>query len=260
LEDLDALAGNIAFNHVQGVGELNIIIICDYYIEFISHHFYPVITTNKQTILDVMIVTAGVDRIRIRERPKIGVDQYLSGKVTWVGSSSMEIRMVISESEDGSNEWLESYFTFVTLDPVTKKSIKICPLLPQTEEERVHFELGAVKAQAKKVARRNKIQVGRPLSEESLAVDRRAAELLDAAGPLLRMPTLADPNTILMDATAHSNAMVAQPQSRNLHDRIFGGFLMRRAFELAFSTAYSEYCECESCQYANSIQISHICK
>lgn len=188
-----------------------------------------------------MIVTAGVDRIRVRQRPKIGVDQYLSGKVTWVGSSSMEIRMVISECEDGTNEWLESYFTFVTLDPVTKKSIKICPLIPQTEEERVHFELGAVKAQAKKVARRNKIQVGRPLSEESLAIDIRAAELLDAAGPLLRMPSLADTSTILMDATAHSNAMVAQPQSRNLHDRIFGGFLMRRAFELAFSTAYSEY-------------------
>lgn len=51
LEDLDALAGNIAFNHVQG---------------------------------NAMIVTAGVDRIRIRERPAIGVDQYLSGKVTWV--------------------------------------------------------------------------------------------------------------------------------------------------------------------------------
>lgn len=191
-----------------------------------------------------MIVTAGVDRIRIRQRPKIGVDQYLSGKVTWVGSSSMEIRMVISESEDGTNEWLESYFTFVTLDSVTKTSIKICPLLPQNDEERVHFELGAVKAQAKKVARRNKIQVGRPLSEESLAIDVRAAELLDAAGPLLRMPTLADPGTILMDATAHSNAMVAQPQSRNLHDRIFGGFLMRRAYELAFSTAYSECVAC----------------
>ena len=187
-----------------------------------------------------MIVTAAVDRIRVRSRPKIGVDQYLSGKVTWVGSSSMEIRMVISEHEDGKNEWLESYFTFVTLDPVTKKSIKICPLLPQTDEERVHFELGAVKAQAKKTARRNKIQVGRPMSEESLAVDVRAAELLDRAGPLLRMPSLACPNSILMDATAHSNAMVAQPQSRNLHDRIFGGFLMRRAFELAFSTAYSE--------------------
>ena len=153
----------------------------------------------------------------------------------------MEIRMVISDSEDGKNEWLESYFTFVTLDSQTKKPIKICPLIPETDEERVHFELGAVKAQAKKVARRNKIEIGRPLSEESLKIDIRAAQLLDAAGPLLRMPSLANPNSILMDATAHSNAMVAMPQSRNLHDRIFGGFLMRRAFELAFSTAYSEY-------------------
>jgi acyl-coenzyme A thioesterase 9 len=32
--------------------------------------------------------------------------------------------------------------------------------------------------------------------------------------------------------------MIAQPQVQNLHNRIFGGFLMRRAFELAFSNAY----------------------
>ena len=68
--------------------------------------------------------------------------------------------------------------------------------------------------------------------------DVRAAQLLEEAGMLLRMPSLADPNTMLMDDTAQSNAMVAQPQARNLHDRIFGGFLMRRAFELAFATAY----------------------
>ena len=30
----------------------------------------------------------------------------------------------------------------------------------------------------------------------------------------------------------------AQPQALNLHNRIFGGFLMRRAFELAFANAY----------------------
>ncbi|KAL7463756.1 hypothetical protein ACHAXS_004111 [Conticribra weissflogii] len=205
LEDLDALAGNIAFNHVHG---------------------------------NPLIVTAGVDRIRIRQRPIIGQDQFLSGKVTWVGSSSMEIRMQISTREDGSEEWLEAYFTFVTLDPETKKAIKVTPLLPETNEERAHFELGAIKAQNKKMARKNKIEVGRPLSEESLKIDVRAGKLLDEAGQLLRMPSLADPNTILMDQTLQSNAMVAQPQARNLHDRIFGGFLMRRAFELAFATAY----------------------
>lgn len=204
MEDLDALAGNIAFNHVEG---------------------------------NPLIVTAGVDRIRVRQRPEIGADQYLSGKVTWVGSSSMEIRMKISASEDGP-EWLEAYFTFVTLDPETKRAIKISPLLPETNEEMAHFELGAVKAQAKKERRKTRLQLGRPLSEQSLKIDARAASLLEEAGPLLRMPSLADPNTVLMDQTAQSNAMVAQPQARNLHDRIFGGFLMRRAFELAFATAY----------------------
>lgn len=204
LEDLDALAGNIAFNHVEG---------------------------------NPLIVTAGVDRIRVRTRPDIGADQYLSGKVTWVGNSSMEIRMKISAGEDGP-EWLEAYFTFVTLHPETKRAIKMRPLLPETNEDRANFELGAVKAQLKKDARKSKLQIGRPLSEQSLKIDARAAQLLEEAGTLLRMPSLADPSTMLMDSTSQSNAMVAQPQARNLHDRIFGGFLMRRAFELAFATAY----------------------
>jgi acyl-coenzyme A thioesterase 9 len=34
------------------------------------------------------------------------------------------------------------------------------------------------------------------------------------------------------------NAQIAQPQVQNLHSRIFGGFLLRRAFELGFANAY----------------------
>lgn len=34
------------------------------------------------------------------------------------------------------------------------------------------------------------------------------------------------------------NTFTCQPEQRNLHGRIFGGFLMSRAFELAHSTAY----------------------
>ena len=218
LEDLDALAGNIAFNHV----------------------------VHEGSDLLPLIVTAGVDRIRMRRRPNIDADQYLSGKVTWVGSSSMEIRMRITDGGGGGadggggggSEWLEAYFTFVTLHPDTKKAIGIPPLIPETDEERAHFELGAVKAQARKEARRNKAELGRPLSEQSLKIDARAKRLLEEAGPLLQMPSLAEPNTMLISQTLQSNAMVAQPQARNLHDRIFGGFLMRRAFELAFATAY----------------------
>ena len=43
---------------------------------------------------------------------------------------------------------------------------------------------------------------------------------------------------LLINQTKLSNALMCQPQQRNTKGRIFGGFLMRRAFELAFTTAY----------------------
>ena len=185
-----------------------------------------------------MLVTAGVDRIRLRYNPMIGNDQYLSGKVTWVGNSSIEIRMQCQDAKE-KDEWLEAYFTFVALDPFTRKPIMVPHILPQTQEEKVHFEMGALKSKAKKMARKHKLRFGEQLSDVALRIDQRAALLLEEAGPLLKMPSLADPNSILMDQTTLSNAMVAQPQVRNMYDRIFGGFLMRRAFELAYATAYA---------------------
>lgn len=52
------------------------------------------------------------------------------------------------------------------------------------------------------------------------------------------LPALAAPHTLLMSETSLANTFTTQPQQRNLHGRIFGGFLMRRAFELAHATAY----------------------
>ena len=49
---------------------------------------------------------------------------------------------------------------------------------------------------------------------------------------------LADGGAVLMDSTRLSNTFTCQPQSRNMHGRIFGGFLMRRAYELAYATVY----------------------
>jgi acyl-coenzyme A thioesterase 9 len=210
LEDLDALAGNIAFHHVGNTDNL-------------------------------MLVTAAVDRIALKDIPVLEKDQRLSGQVTYVGSSSMEIRIQIHEVNDTKDTiapdyWLEGYFTFVAVDPETNRPMKIPPLIPETSEERALFELGALKAKKKKESRKNS---SGQITEESLKMERRSEQLLSDAFPLLRMPSLADPNAILMDHTALSNTTIAQPQVRNLANKIFGGFLMRRAFELAFSTSYS---------------------
>mmetsp|Transcript_1432 Transcript_1432/g.3494 ORF Transcript_1432/g.3494 Transcript_1432/m.3494 type:complete len:181 (-) Transcript_1432:455-997(-) len=62
--------------------------------------------------------------------------------------------------------------------------------------------------------------------------------LLKEAGPLKNVPSLANPKSILMEQTKLQNCELAQPQTANLANQIFGGFLMRRAFDLAYATAY----------------------
>lgn len=122
------------------------------------------------------------------------------------------------------------------MDPNTKKPTKIPTLIPQTNEERAHFELGALKAKSKKQARRAKQQFSfttttgageQPLliSDLSRTIETQAVDLLKKAGPLLRMPSLADPNSILMSRTEMQNAMMAQPQVSDNKIEINGIFV-----------------------------------
>lgn len=215
IEDLDALAGNIAFFHVDD--------------------------SDRPEANHPIIVTASVDRICLHQRPAVGVDQYLSGQVTWTGTSSMEIRMQCSSSPNIGDglEWLEAFVTFVTLDPVTKKPTAIPAIQPTTPHEHALEKVGAARAAVKKKRRQqHTVHVHQSNNNNNEAIDKLAADLLTEAGPLLNMPSLADPHSILMQATKMQNAMIAQPQAQNMHKRIFGGFLMRRGFELAFSNAY----------------------
>ena len=232
LEDLDALAGNIAFFHCHTAEQQQ--------------------KTNNEADYPV-IVTASVDRIQLQpnQRPAHeGTDQTLSGQVTWTGTSSMEIRMRCTSNSNSTGSiagsgtdqacWLEAYVTFVTLDPYTKKPMKIPAIVPTTDEEWRAFHAGAARARAKKQRRQRQSPTSEPSNDHvsPTAIEAHARQLLDRAGPLLTMPSLADPHSMLLPHTAVQNALLAQPQTQNLHQRVFGGFLVRRAYELAFANAY----------------------
>lgn len=205
MEDLDALAGTTAFKHCGADDSLH-------------------------------IVTASVDRIKYARRPSLKNDVVLSGRVTWVGNSSMEIRMRAHTSEREA-PFMESLFTFVARDRATGKAAKINPLVVSGAEEEALFQLGAKRDAARKVARKqSKVSmVGSTLDEEGIQT---AHELLAQANPLLTMPALAHPNEIFLSNTTLQNTFMTMPQQRNTAGRIFGGFLMRRAYELARSTAH----------------------
>ncbi|XP_054811847.1 acyl-coenzyme A thioesterase 4, mitochondrial-like isoform X2 [Prosopis cineraria] len=211
VEDLDALAGTIAFKH----------------------------SCNEDgTTRPLILVTASVDKMVLKKPILVDNDLTIGGAVTWVGRSSMEIQLELTQSTQGNagtsdTQALIANFTFVARDSASGKSALINQILPETEQERFLWEEAEQRNRLRKLKRAD--------AEYKHVQDGDTARLsaLLAEGRIFSdMPALANRDSILMKDTCLENSFICQPQQRNIHGRIFGGFLMRRAFELAFSTAY----------------------
>ncbi|XP_019176773.1 PREDICTED: acyl-coenzyme A thioesterase 9, mitochondrial-like [Ipomoea nil] len=208
VEDLDALAGTISYKHCSD---------------------------DDIATRPLLLVTASVDKMVLKKPIRIDLDLEIEGAVTWVGRSSMEIQLkVIQPSPDTSDSLaLTANFTFVARDSVTGKSAPVNQISPETEDEKLLWG---------EAEERNKMRK-KPRGEQKKEVDieevNRINELLGEGRVFCDMPALADRDSILIQDTCLQNSLICQPQQRNIHGRIFGGFLMRRAFELAYATAYA---------------------
>ena len=199
----------------------------------------------KHTGEDVTTVTAAVDRINLTHPLTEICDLELSGQVTFAtGRSSMEISLQVAKAPaDGENVKKEDVmmtcaFTMVSLNPATKKPVNISPLLAETDSERHLYEKGQKNHAAKKEMAKKALLKQTPNDQES--------DLIHAMW--LKQLAYHDPNVaerkpdhvVYMDQTRISNAQIMQPQYRNRHNfMIFGGFLLKQTFELAFCCAAS---------------------
>ncbi|KAF7589141.1 hypothetical protein BBP40_004711 [Aspergillus hancockii] len=212
LMDLDALAGVIAYNHTGD---------------------------------SVATVTAAVDRITI-EHPLMEIcDLELSGQVTYAtGRSSMEISLQVAkippEGQQAKPEdvLITCAFTMVALDPVTKKPVNVAPILVETAEERLLFKKGEENYQAKKALRNRSLLQKAPDDQESDLIHSMWTKEMSYLNP--QSPAQRPSNVVFMSDTNLKSAMIMQPQDRNRHNfMIFGGFLLKQSFELAFCCAAS---------------------
>ncbi|XP_057421405.1 acyl-coenzyme A thioesterase 2, chloroplastic-like [Lotus japonicus] len=211
VEDFDALAGTIAFKH------------CCY---------------EDGTTRPLLLVTAAVDKMVLKKSIHIDADYTIVGAVTWVGRSSMEIQLEMTQTAQenpniSNTPAVVANFTFVARDSTTGKAAAINQVSPETKQEKLLRE----EAEQRNQLRKQKKAEQKHGEREG---DTTRLNALLAEGRIFDdMPALADRDSILMKNTCLQNSFICQPQQRNIHGRIFGGFLMRRAFELAFSTAYA---------------------
>ena len=220
-QDLDSLAGRVAAKHCKPAEPMN--------------------------------VTASIDRIYVTKKiDEIHKYNFLIvGYVTYTGNSSMEICIKgfsyetnlpnasdinpsIVENQS-KNCFLSANFTFVARNPATHKAHKINKFLPTSEFEWVEFKRAESHNAAKKLrAKLNSLDKVPPTANESKMIH----SLYNSSKKLLEIPKNDRPKNIyFMKDTRITANQVQQPQYRNRHGIIFGGYLLRQTFELAYCAA-----------------------
>lgn len=210
LMDLDALAGVVSYRHT-GEG--------------------------------LSTVTAAVDRISIQNPLQEICDLELSGQVTFAtGRSSLEVSLKVAKAlqpghqESPSDIFMTCAFTMVALDPITKKPVNIAPLKLETPEDRALYAKGEENYRNKKALKSLHITTKPPDLEESAEIHSMWTDSLAYADSSNQATQPS--NVISMAKTLIHSTAIAQPQHRNRHHfMIFGGYLLKQTFELAFTCA-----------------------
>ena len=129
-------------------------------------------------------------------------------------------------------------FTMVALDPSTKKPVNIAPLKLDTPAEKALYARGEENYKSKKTMKSSHILQKAPDAEESALLHKMWIDSLAYADT--SNPVTQPIDVVSMSKTTVHSTQIMQPQYRNRHNfMIFGGFLLKTAFELAFTCAAS---------------------
>ncbi|XP_035269508.1 acyl-coenzyme A thioesterase 9, mitochondrial-like isoform X2 [Anguilla rostrata] len=211
LEDLDSLAVLICYSHTKN---------------------------DALPRSPLSIVTALVDKIDMRKHIIYpDCDIKFTGHVTWVGKTSIEAKMFMSQFYDGAySPVLDATFVMVARDPENKRAAYVNPLKSEgLEEEKLLQEGEANKKRRVELSTASLLKVA-PTAEERMVIHSLFLNTLDSKTVSFRSRVL-PPNSVWMEDAKMKGLEICHPQERNIFNRIFGGFLMRKAYELGWANA-----------------------
>ncbi|XP_067896324.1 acyl-CoA thioesterase 9, tandem duplicate 1 isoform X2 [Heterodontus francisci] len=215
------------------------------------------------------IVTALVDEIDlVKKIIRPDCDLRFTGNVTWVGKSSMEVQMHVSQYHDNIyNPVLDATFVMVARDPGNQSAALINPLKPEGPEEEHLFKQGDLNKAKRAKLKETSLLRAAPNEEERKIIHEMFLATLDLRTVSFSSRILPE-NSMWMEHTKLKSLEICHPEGyqrihpcyssklgvvgresdpevsilitqleRNIFNKIFGGFLMRKAFELAWANA-----------------------
>ena len=193
---------------------------------------------SEETTPPFSLVTACVDKITFAASLNPQQDLKMKGFVSWVGRTSLETTISIEQQEE-SGEWTkkaESIFIMAARSLSTGRSAVLNKMVPQGDDEVRYYKRG----EDNKLARRNNISESlfshAPTAQEREIIHSKFLLTVNKERATFQSRTKPS-NTVWMKDTRLKNLVICQPDKRNIYNKIFGGYLMREAFELAWACA-----------------------
>jgi len=129
----------------------------------------------------------------------------------------------------------------VARDKITGKPAEVHKIQPATEREKALFKLGEENKERRKHYTESSLMKQPPNEEEKVIIHNIFLKMRESRSSVICDPnnlnTVLDNNERFMNSSMHNTTRLMYPQNRNIHHKIFGGYLLRQAYEIAEITA-----------------------
>jgi acyl-CoA hydrolase len=176
----------------------------------------------RRTHPDARVVTAAIDNIFVRHAADVTRDVTFHARINHVGRSSIEIGIRVEQPGEPTNHIASCYFTMVARSGMGEGAVSVAlpPLEYQDETEQVRAK--------KAVATRDEYRQQQALLTEPPS--REEYEMLAALHKAQEQPGFGGMLAAPLVADAWERMY---PEQENVPQKIFGGYLIRRAYELS---------------------------
>jgi acyl-CoA hydrolase len=176
----------------------------------------------RQSHPEARVVTAAIDNILVRQAADVTRDLWCLARINHVGRSSMEVGIRVEHPGDPPTHIASAFFTMVAREGIGDevKSVALPPLEYASDREKLRAK--------KAVERRDAYR-----SQLAAALEPPTREEFDLLARLHHEQDRSDFSGLQVGRLTASSWERMYPEQENVPKTIFGGYLVRRAYELA---------------------------
>lgn len=165
-------------------------------------------------------------------------DIRLSGHVSWVGKTSIEVVVWLEQKLHGDwRKLTRALFLMASRSATNHEAVVVNPLVPGNEEEKEIFAGGESRKRRRIQLQEQSLFLHEPNDFEQALIHKlfmRTIDLHDKRFNVRYIP----PGCVWMEDAIMDTIIFSHPEDRNAHNAVFGGFLMRHALELSWALAF----------------------